>query len=211
MTGFESARWSADGGGEGPIVTFVPTTALIVAGLIVLLVVAVALIGLAWWVIRRVRRSPLLQRGLLEAQAAALPAGPHREIAVMRRDLSAHLAQTRRMLAIAPADTPEVALLAEMLPRLERAAVALDDQLRLLQTEPDPNLLSSAMPALQRRVTDLTANATRLREIALRLLGDRDQFQRSLLNQDLRDGVAGLEAGLDEIAALQRRLGLGQG
>jgi hypothetical protein len=67
------------------------------------------------------------------------------------------------------------------------------------------------MPALQRRVTDLTANATRLREIALRLLGDRDQFQRSLLNQDLRDGVAGLEAGLDEIAALQRRLGLGQG
>ena len=41
MTGFESAQWSADGGGEGPIVTFVPTTGLIVAGVIVLLVVLV--------------------------------------------------------------------------------------------------------------------------------------------------------------------------
>lgn len=90
---------------------------------------------------------------------------------------------------LAKADTPAVPLLAELLPRLERAAVALDDQLRLLQTEADPNLLWRAMPLLQRRVTDLTANATRLRQIALRLLADRDQFQRSLL-EEVRDGVA---------------------
>jgi len=169
-------------------------------------VVVMLLGGLAWWGWRRVRRSGMLERGILQARAVTAPAGPHREIAELRRDLNAHLAQTRRVFTRATTGFTALAapwVLPDMLPQLERTAAALDAQLHILQTEPDPVFLTKALPALRERVRTITDDTVSLRQTALRLLGEGDQLQRSLLEQDLRDSVAGLDAGLDEIRALQ--------
>ena len=205
-TSHGAAAVLADGGDGGPSAAFVPSTGLILGALLALLIVVVVLGGLAWWGWRRVRRSGLVERGMLAARTVTAPAGPQREIAELRRDLNAHLAQTRRVFTRATTGLPALAapaVLEDLLPRLERTAAALDAQLHILQTEPDPVVLDTMLPALRERVRTITDDSVSLRQTALRLLGEGDQPQRSLLEQDLRDSVAGLDAGLDEIRALQ--------
>jgi len=63
-------------------------------------------------------------------------------------------------------------------------------------------ILNTLLPMLRERVRTITDDTVRLRQTASRLLGESDQLQRSLLEQDLRDSVTGLDAGLDEIRAL---------
>lgn len=195
----------ADGGDGVPSAVFVPSAGLILGALLALLILVVLLGGVAWWGWRRVRRSGVVGRGMLQARAVTAPAGPQREIAELRRDLNAYLTQTRKVFAQASTGLTALAapqVLADLLPRLEQTATALDAQLHLLQTEPDPVILNTLLPMLRERVRTITDDTVRLRQTASRLLGESDQLQRSLLEQDLRDSVTGLDAGLDEIRAL---------
>jgi len=193
----------ADGGDGGPTAVFVPSTGLIIAALTAVLVLLVVVGGLVWWGWRRVRRSGLAERGMLAARAVTAPPGPQREIAELRRDLNVHLTQTRKVFAQAATALPAPQVLADLLPRLEHTATALDSQLRILLTEPNHDFLTALLPALRGRVRVITHDTVSLRQTTLRLLGEGDQLQRSLLEQDLRDAVAGLNAGLDELRALQ--------
>ena len=69
---------------------------------VIVLVVAALAVWLVW---RRLRRSNMVRRGLLQARAAASPAGPHRDLARLRLQLAESLAHTYRVLvAVSGAD-----------------------------------------------------------------------------------------------------------
>lgn len=69
---------------------FVLPTGLIAGGVIALSFLVGLLAVAGWWAWRRLRRSRLVERGMLQVRARALPAGPQREIA----DLLPRLQQT---------------------------------------------------------------------------------------------------------------------
>lgn len=100
-----------------------------------------------------------------------------------------------------PAVTADV--LTDLLHQLQAIADRVDGRLRLLQHEPDQVFLASALPPLRDRVAAITADARSLRQTALRWVEDSDEPTRAQAEQDPRDQIAGLQAGLAEIRALQ--------
>lgn len=191
----------ADGGGAVQL-PFVLTPGLVIGVLIAVVVLLSVLITAGWLIWRRIRRSGLVERGLLQARAVTLPAGPQREIAEMRLALNDNLTQTARVLGNLRSDMAGSQMLTDLLRRLRQATTALDTHLRLLATEPDQRFLATMLPSLRRRTETIQSDMRRLRHTGLRLLSEDDLLQRSLLEQDLRDSVEGLEAGLAEVRAL---------
>jgi hypothetical protein len=191
----------ADPGGAIQV-PFVLTPGLIIGVLITVVVLLGVLITAGWLMWRRIRRSHLVERGLLQARAATLPAGPQRDIAEMRLAVNDNLTQTARVLGTLRSDLAGSQLLTDLLRRLRQTATALDTHLRLLSTEPDQRFLAAMLPSLRQRTGTIQRDTLRLRQTGLRLLSEEDLLRRSLLEQDLRDSVEGLEAGLAEVRAL---------
>lgn len=190
------------GDGGNVITGFTLSPSLIITAAVVVVVLLGVLVALGWWGWRRLRRSGLVDRAVLQVQAATLPAGPAREITDLRQQLIASLTQTRKVLGALTADASAPEMLADLLRRLERATGSLDSYLRLLQTEPDLAFLRQMMPSLRDRVRTASEDALRLRRVALQWQSEGDRPERELLEVDLRDSVAGLEAGLNEIRHL---------
>lgn len=190
----------ADGDGVTGVVALSPGLVVAVAGVVVVLLVLVALLG--WWGVRRVRRSGLLDRGVLQARAAVLPPGPAKDIAELRQLLRDSLAQTRKVLGTVSDGPGAPESLTDLLRRLEVTTGSLDAQVRLVQSEPDQIYLLQVLPSLRERVHSADSDAVRLRRTALRFQSEGNRLQRTLLEDDLRDSVAGLEAGLTEIQQL---------
>ncbi len=183
------------------------STGLIVGGLVGALTVILVLAGLAWWTWRRVKRRVMhgrlvWERGVLRVRAAVLPRGPRREIIRMRLALQDNLAQTQRVLSHRVAADGMPGALSDLLPRLEHLATGLDEQLRLWQTEPDLTLVLDALPELRQRGDAIISHAVTLRATALRYIDDADRLTRTTAEDDLRDQLAGLEAGLTAIRRL---------
>lgn len=192
----------ADGDGVTGVVALSPGLVIAAAVVVAVLLALVALLG--WWGVRRVRRSGLLDRGLLQARAAVLPPGPAKDIAELRQLLRGSLAQTRKVLSAVSDGSGAPESLTDLLRRLEVTTGSLDAQLRLVQSEPDQTYLQQVLPPLRERVHSVDSDAVRLRRTALRLQSEGDRLQRTMLEDDLRDSVAGLEAGLTEIQQLHQ-------
>lgn len=139
---------------------------------------------------------------MLQARAAVLPPGPAKDIAELRQLLRDSLAQTRKVLGTVSDGPGAPESLTDLLRRLEVTTGSLDAQLRLVQSEPDQIYLQQVLPSLRERVHSADSDAVRLRRTALRLQSEGNRLQRTLLEDDLRDSVAGLEAGLTEIQQL---------
>jgi hypothetical protein len=183
------------------------STGLIIGGLVGALVALLLIGGLAWWSWRRVRRRVrraqwLWERGILRVRATVLPHGPRREIVRMRLAIQDNLAQTQRVLSHRAALDGMPDALSDMLPRLERLAAGLDEQLRLWETEPDPALVLEALPELRDRGDTIISHAVTLRATALRFIDEADRLTRATAEASLRDQLNGLEAGLSAIRRL---------
>jgi hypothetical protein len=183
------------------------STGLIIGGLVGALVALLLIGGLAWWAWRRVKRRVrraqwLWERGLLRARATVLPRGPRREIVRMRLAIQDNLAQTQRVLSHRAAVDGMPGGVSDLLPRLEHLATGLDEQLRLWETEPDLTLVLDALPELRRRGDTIISHAVTLRATALRRIDEADRLTRSAAEEDLRNQLMGLEAGLGAIRRL---------
>jgi len=86
------------------------------------------------------------------------------------------------------------------LEQLRPAVTALDARLRLLEGESDQSYLAQVLPVVRERVEQLCNDATALRRTAL-VLG-QSPLGSEVLEQDLRDQIRGLQAGAQEIGAL---------
>lgn len=183
------------------------STGLIVAGLIGALIAVLVVGGVAWWSWRRVKRRYmrarwLWERGSLRVRALVTPLGPRREIARMRLAVQDNLAQTQRVLSHQAATEGMPGGLRDLLPRLAHLATGLDEQLRLWQTEPDQTLVLEALPELRQRGDTIISHAVTLRVNALRFIDEADRLTRTAAEEDLRDQLSGLEAGLTAIRRL---------
>jgi hypothetical protein len=188
--------------------TVIDALSEIVVGFVVVAALLVLVAGAGtWWAWRTAKRRVtrwrgMWQRGALRLRAAGSPWGPRGELAGLRWTLLDNLEQTERLLSEAMTAALLPRSLPALLPQLQRLATDLDAQLRLWEVEPDPYRLGRALPDLRDRVQSVVTSATRMRATALELVDEAGRLSREAAEADLRQGLSGLEAGLEAIRRL---------
>lgn len=139
-------------------------------GLVATLLAVLVLVGLVaafvgWRIYRRVRRSGIVQRGLLVARAQALPPGPGRDIAALRLKLRGSVEGTDRILGEVGYDNP-ISRLTPLLATLKSTSARVDADLRALEAEPDRVRQSEGLTRYRGEVEKLLVAAAQLRESA---------------------------------------------
>jgi hypothetical protein len=155
-----------------------------------------------WRVTRWVRRSPGLRRRVRSVQALAAPPGPRRQVACLRRDLSAAAHATGEAVTVVKAAGGTVGDLPQLARRLGRAARTLDAELRLLAAEPDHAEVARVLPAARARVADVTRVALTIRRAASAGLGAETAAELAPLEAEVAREVLALDAGVDRLLAL---------
>jgi hypothetical protein len=166
-----------------------------------LLAAGVTLVAV-WRVVRWVRRSPALRRRLRSVQALTTPPGARRQVACLRRDLSAAAHATGEAVALVRAAGGTVGDLPSLARRLGRVAGTLDAELRLLACEPDQAELARVLPAARARVADVARVALTIRRAASAGLGAGTAAELAPLEAEVKREVLALDAGVDRLLAL---------
>ncbi len=180
----------------------------IVTGVVIIAAVLALAAGVGTWLVwrsarRRVERwRGLWRRGALRFRSTASPWSSRGELARLRWRLLENLEKTERLLGDGVIARSLPHSLPALLPQLQRLAIALDSQLSLWEAEPDAELVQRALPALRQRVHAVVASATRMRATALDLVDEAGRLSREAAEADLRQGLNGLEAGLEAIRRL---------
>jgi hypothetical protein len=155
-----------------------------------------------WRVTRWVRRSPRLRRRVRTVQALTAPPGARRQVACLRRDLSAAAHATGEAVALVKAAGGTVGDLPRLARRLGRVVATLDAELRLLAAEPDQAELARVLPAARARVSDVTRVALTIRRAASAGLGAETAAGIAPLAAEVEREVLALDAGVDRLLAL---------
>lgn len=103
--------------------------------------------------------------------------GPGSELAELRLTLRSSVESTRRVLAAAAATDRSLSEAIGLCARLAEHARVLDDELKILEREPDKSRISSRLPELRQRAERITHSAESLRWAAqdrARQFGDDD-------------------------------------
>jgi hypothetical protein len=175
---------------------------LLLAALAMSVVAGAVTLAAVWRVVRWVRRSPRLRRRVRSVQALATPPGARRQVACLRRDLSAAAHATGEAVAVVRAAGGAVGDLPHLVRRLGRVARTLDAELRLLAGEPDPAELARVLPAARARVADVTRVALAIRRAASAGLGAETAAEIAPLQAEVAREVLALDAGVDRLLAL---------
>jgi hypothetical protein len=175
---------------------------LLVTVLLMSLLAGGVTLAAVWRVVRRVRRSPRLRRRVRTVQALTAPPGPRRQVACLRRDLSAAAHATGEAVAVVRAACGTVGDLPQLARRLGRVSRTLDAELRLLAGEPDQAELARVLPAARARVADVTRVALTIRRAASAGLGAETAAEIAPLQAEVEREVLALDAGVDRLLAL---------
>ena len=167
----------------------------------------VALILLLRFLYRRVRRSRPVGGAVLRTRAR-LSRGPQRTILGLRVRLEESLDSGRAAVDLAARNGGPRGELPRLFRRIQQEGVALDLQLRLMESETDSAVLAAELPAAGDRVEQVAGLVRRLRSaVASGLAGSTDDTLTAL-NSEMDREVAALHAGVEELHALNRRDGL---
>ncbi|HEV2919352.1 MAG TPA: hypothetical protein VG673_08940 [Actinomycetota bacterium] len=175
---------------------------LLLTLLVMCLVAGGVALVVVWRVVRWVRRSTGLRRRVRSVQALTTPPGARRQVACLRRDLSAAAHATGEAVALVRAAGGAVGELPLLARRLGRVAGTLDAELRLLAREPDPAELARVLPAARARVADVTRVALTIRRAASAGLGAETAAEIAPLQAQVEREVLALDAGVDRLLAL---------
>jgi len=175
---------------------------LLLAALLMSVLAGGMVLAAVWRVVRLVRRSPRLRRRVRTVQALTAPPGPRRQVACLRRDLSAAAHATGEAVALVKAAGGTVGDLPYLVRRLGRVTRTLDAELRLLAAEPDPAELARVLPAARARVADVTRVALAIRRAASAGLGAETAAEIAPLQAEVEREVLALDAGVDRLLAL---------
>ncbi len=156
----------------------------------------------AWVITRRLRRSAVVGRGLLQLKAQGLPPGPGRELATLRLSLEQATDYTARSVALAQQAGRPVGDLPALTRRLLGVRSALDGELALLEREPDPARLRTVLPAARARTEEVTAAATRIRNALGQVEAADTGVDMDALTADVSTEVNALQAGVASLRGL---------
>ncbi|MDQ0894106.1 hypothetical protein [Agromyces ramosus] len=169
---------------------------------VVAVVAAVVLIGRALY--RRLRRNRALAGTALRTRAG-FSRGPQRKVLFLRVRLAETLDSGQAAVELAGHSEGPRGELPRLFRRIQEESVALDLQLRLLESETDSAVLAAELPAAGRRVDQVAALVRRLRSaVASGLAGSTDD-SLTTLHSDVDREVAALHAGVQELHRLNRR------
>jgi hypothetical protein len=155
-----------------------------------------------WRVARWVRRSPRLARRVRSVRALTTPPGARRQVACLRRDLSAAALATGEAVAVVRGAGGAVGDLPQLVRRLGRVAGTLDAELRLLAGEPDQAEVARVLPAARARVAEVRRVALTIRRAASAGLGAATAAEIAPLEAEVEREVLALDAGVDRLLAL---------
>jgi hypothetical protein len=175
---------------------------LLLAALVMSVVAGLVTLAAVWRVVGWVRHSPRLRRRVRSVQALATPPGARRQVACLRRDLSAAAHATGEAVAVVRAAGGTVGDLPQLARRLGRLVSTLDAELRLLAGEPDPVELARVLPAARARVADVARVAQSIRRAASAGLGAETAAELAPLQAEVAREVLALDAGVDRLLAL---------
>jgi hypothetical protein len=169
---------------------------------VVAAICAVAFIARALY--RRLRRNRALAGTALRTRAG-FSRGPQRKILFLRVRLAEALDSGRAAVDLAGRSEGPRGELPRLFRRIQEECMALDLQLRLLQSETDAAVLAEELPAARHRVDQVAGLVRRLRSaVASGLAGSTDDTLTTLLT-DVDREVAALHAGVQELRRLNQR------
>ncbi|MBM7831755.1 hypothetical protein JOE59_002460 [Agromyces cerinus] len=183
---------------------------LIGLGTIVLLSIAVMVtfVLVVRALVRRIRRSRVGATAL--RARARVSHGPQRTVLALRVRLDDALRSGAAAVDLAGESGGSGGARGE-LPRLFRRISdeggVLDLQLRLMESETSTAVLAEEIPAARRRVDQVEALVRRVRDAVASDLSGTTDDALSMLGSDVDREVAALQAGIEELQALNRRDG----
>jgi hypothetical protein len=175
---------------------------LLLALLVMTVVAGAVTLAAVWRVVRWVRRSPLVHRRVRSMRTLTTPPGARRQVACLRRDLSAAAHATGQAVAVVRQAGGTVGDLPQLARRLARVARTLDCELRLLAGEPDRAELARVLPAASARVADVSRVALAIRRATTAGLGAATAAELAPLQAEVAREVQALDAGVDRLLAL---------
>ncbi|GAA4287977.1 hypothetical protein [Georgenia daeguensis] len=162
---------------------------VVLVGGAVMLVLGLAAVGSLWYVVRRVRRSRRLRRGVDRSRLtvrAVTGDDAGRRLARMRLEVQRSVDATERAIGAAQAQGAPVGAMPSVAANLVRAGHQLDEELRLAEIEPDLDLRRTWVAWL----TDQVAEHGRLCA----------DLRRSLFSATMATGPAHLTRAGDHLA-----------
>lgn len=180
-----------------------PNVLLVLLGIAIFLMVLVVAAGLLAY--RRLRRSGLVGRTVLELQAGLGTPGPRRQLAQLRLQLQEAISSTSAAIDALEASHRPQRELALLTRQLTPVAAILDTQLRLLQEETDAELLQEYLEPARASVMELVRTAQHIRQVVYAILEGEAEGTLTLTMSDVEREVLALQAGVEAL----RRLTLG--
>lgn len=169
---------------------------------VVVTIAAVAFILRALY--RRIRRNRALADTALRARAG-FSRGPQRKILSLRVRLAEALDSGQAAVDLAGRSDGPRGELPRLFRRIQEECVALDLQLRLMESETDSAVLAEELPVAADRVDQVVGLVRRLRSaVASGLSGSTDDTLTTL-HSDLEREVTALYAGVQELHRLNQR------
>jgi hypothetical protein len=168
---------------------------------IVMLAVVVAIVLIARSMYLRVRRNRPLAGAVLRTRAR-FSYGPQQRVLRLRVRLQETLDSGQAAIDLAVRSDGPRGELPRLFRRIQTEGVALESQLRLMESEADPAVLAAELPVVTRRVDELTGLVGRLRSSVARGLGELSDDTLSALRSDVDREVAALHAGIQQLHAL---------
>jgi len=186
--------------GMADIVTII--VALLGMGVLLFVLIPTVMFLLARSAYRRVRRDPRVSRTTLLIQEKTSPPGPRRSLMQLRVRLNDTVTSARVAVGVLQTHGSVQGELASLVRRIDRVAVPLDAQLRLMQSEPDMRLLYEMLQPARARVEEIEAIVHQIRSAAYATLSGDMEGTVAQITADAAREMAALQAGMSTLYAL---------
>ncbi|MGI8688562.1 MAG: hypothetical protein ACR2M3_08275 [Thermomicrobiales bacterium] len=186
--------------GMADIVTII--VALLGMGVLLFILIPTLMFLLARSAYRRIRRDSRVSRTALLIQEKTSPPGPRRSLVQLRVRLNDTVTSARVAVGVIQAHGSVQGELASLVRRIDRVAVPLDAQLRLMQSEPDLRLLYEMLQPARARVEEIEGIVHQIRSAAYATLGGDMEGTVAHITADVAREVAALQAGMSTLHTL---------
>ena len=171
--------------------------------LIIVFVAVATVVFILRALVKRIRRDRNLAGAMLRARAR-FSSGPQRKVLTLRVRLGEALDSGQAAVDLAARGDGPRGELPRLFRRIQGEGVALDLQLRLMESETDPAVLAAELPAAGHRVDQVVGLVRRLRSAVASGLAGPTDITLTTLHSDVDREVAALHAGVQELQRLNR-------